>query len=103
MPDITVTVPTSVSAELTTIMQKELSDENGDPSTLTSRALLTAWLRQQFKSRLGAVRRTANVDLSAEETARTDAEAALATENAARITAENTEDASAVTDLGGLV
>ena len=101
MSEITITVPASVSSEVTEIMQSDLAADSG-PSVLTERALLTAWLRQMLGPRLKARRRGA-IDDSAVVAAREAAEAALATEEASRATAVATAEAGADTDIAGVV
>ena len=98
MPDITVTIPAGLLADITLIMQTDTH------TSLTGRELVAEWVKLQLGPRLKAmwVHKNLAAAVAAEVAARTAMEQALATESAARAAAVAAAEADAETALGGI-
>jgi hypothetical protein len=100
MPNITINIPAAIAQDVTAIMQKKAG--NDEPSSLTGRALLSAYLQHQLGPELRARYIKRGASLVAEEAARTAAEAALAAEVKARDTAIADATADAIAGIQGI-
>lgn len=98
MPNKTVNVPGPLLADFEAAIQASLGE---DAEGLSSREQFVLFVSRGVVPHLRALRRRKNVDVSAEEAARTAKEAALAAETVARKAAEDTEDAQVDADVAG--
>lgn len=98
-----IAIPTEVAEEVLVVMQEDLATEEGD-STLVGRGLLAAWLQKMLLPKVKAIRKRRDVAqlLTAEVTARYEAEAAYKKEHEARELAESLSEASSELDIKGI-